>query len=127
MHDCACHECNHHLATYQCTIVTLLAVDYLLHMQANTFQVVMATDGEKSFVFFTYFDIQWGEGTVGFDAGDGVRSFTLNGSLTAATQDIERRSNVDVEGLYAYRVDLPEIISPGGEGYAKPVTSTFTQ
>ena len=87
-------------------------------MQANTFQVVMATDGEKSFVFYTYFDIQWGEGTIGFNAGDGVRSFTLNGSLTPATQEVERGSNVGVEGLYAYRVDLPEIISPGGKSNA---------
>ena len=75
----------------------------------------MATDGNRSFVFFTYTDIQWGEGGVGFDAGDGVRSFTLPGSLTADIQDVEDGSNVGVEGVYAYRVDLQEIVGPGGE------------
>ena len=82
----------------------------------------MATDGERSFVFFTYTDIQWGEGGIGFDAGDGRRSFTLPGSRTAATRDIERTSNVGVAGVYAFRVDLPEIVGPGGESnaYHKP-------
>ena len=52
---------------------------------------------------------------MGFDAGDGMRSFSLPGSLTPAARDVEHGSNVGVEGLYAYRVDLPEIIGPGGE------------
>ena len=79
----------------------------------------MATDGEKSFVFFTYTDVQWGEATIGFDAGDGMRGFTLPGSLTA---DVEDGSNVGVAGVYAFRVDLPEIVGPGGENiaYHKP-------
>ena len=82
----------------------------------------MATDGAKSFVFFIYTDIQWGEATIGFDAGDSMRSFTLPGSRTAATRDIERTSNVGVAGVYAFRVDLPEIVGPGGENsaYHKP-------
>ena len=78
----------------------------------------MATDGEKSFVFFTYTDIQWGEATIGFDAGDGMRGFTLPGSLTTDIQDVEDGSNVGVEGVYAFRVDLSEIVGPGGENNA---------
>ena len=46
----------------------------------------MATDGEKSYVFFTYTDIQWGEGGVGFDAGDLMRGLNLPGSRTAETR-----------------------------------------
>ena len=84
-------------------------------MQDNTFQVVLATDGEKSFVFFTYTDIQWGEGGVGFDAGDGVRGLNVPGSRTAATRRLEEFSNVGVEGVVAFRVDLPNIIVPDGK------------
>ena len=76
----------------------------------------MATDGEKSYVFFTYTDIQWGEGGVGFDAGDLMRGFNLPGSRTAATRQLEELSNVGVEGVHAFRVDPPSILSPGGEG-----------
>jgi len=84
-------------------------------MQANSFQVVMATDGKKSYIIYIYNDIKWGQGGMGFNAGDGVKSFTLPGSLTPAARDVEYGSNVGVTGLYAYRVDLPDIESPGGE------------
>ena len=87
----------------------------------------MATDGAKSFVFFTYTDIQWGEATIGFDSGDGMRSFTLPGSRTVATRDIERMSNVGVAGVYAFRVDLPEIVGPGGENNACFINSFTDQ
>ena len=75
----------------------------------------MATDGNRSFVFFTYTDIQWGEGGVGFDAGDRIRGFNFVGSRTGATRDFEESSNMAVEGVYAFRVDLQNILSPGGE------------
>ena len=55
--------------------------------------------GEKSFVFFTYTDIQWGEGGIGFDAGDRRRGLNLPGSRTGATQNLEEFSNVAVEGV----------------------------
>ena len=91
----------------------IILINYSFHVQDNTLQVVMATDGEKSFVFFTYTDIQWGEGGVGFDAGDRRRGLNLPGSRTAATRRLEEFSNVGVEGVYAFRVDLPSIIIPG--------------
>ena len=75
----------------------------------------MATDGNRSFVFFTYTDIQWGEGGVGFDAGDRMRGYNFVGSRTGATRDLEEFSNVGVDGVYAFRVDLQNILSPGGE------------
>ena len=84
----------------------------------------MATDGEKSFVFFTYTDIQWGEATIGFDSGDRMRGITLPGSLTA---DVEDGSNVGVAGVYAFRVDLPEIVGPGGENNACFINSFTDQ
>ena len=89
----------------------------LFVLQVDTLQVVLTTDGEKSFVFFIYTDIQWGEAGIGFNAGDGVRSYTLPGSRSPAAKEIEDGSNVGVEGVYAYRVDLPEIASPEVDQY----------
>ena len=77
----------------------------------------MTTDGEKSFVFFIYTGIQWGEGGIGFDAGDRRRGFNFIGSQTAATQNLEEFNNVGVEGVYAFQADLQNILSPGGERY----------
>ena len=93
-------------------------LQFSLYIQANTFQAVLATDGEKSFVFFIYMDIQWGTGGIGFNAGDGVRSFSLNESVTDAARMIMDGSNVGVVGEYAFHVDLQNIVSPGGESNA---------
>ena len=75
----------------------------------------MATDGEKSFVFFIYTDVQWGEATIGFDAGDGMRGFNLLDSPNEDVREVEESNNIGVAGVYAFRVDLPEIVGPGGE------------
>ena len=85
--------------------------------------MVLATDGEKSFVFFIYHDIQWGSGGVGFSAGDGVRSFTDS----LASEALDHGSNVDIPGVYAYRVDLPTIISPGGQNDAMSVSQSTAE
>ena len=77
--------------------------------------MVLATDGTKSFVLFIYGDVTWGKAGIGFDAGDGVRSYMLPGSLDESTQEVEESSNVGVEGVYMYRVDQKEIINPGGQ------------
>ena len=85
---------------------------HTLLLQANTFQVVIATDGQQTFVFFIYGDIEWGDdANIGFDAGDSVRSFMLPGALTNQSMNVEDGSNVDVRGLYIYRVDLPSILN----------------
>ena len=83
---------------------------------------MIATDGEKSFVFFIYTDVQWGEATIGFDAGDGRRGFNLLGSPAEDVREVEESNNIGVAGVYAFRVDLPEIVGPGGENsaYHKP-------
>ena len=73
----------------------------------------MATDGLLSFVFFVYGEIQWGFANIGFNAGDGVRSFMVPGALTSASRDIETTSNVNITGLYIYRVDLTRIVANG--------------
>lgn len=75
----------------------------------------MATDGQTSFVLFLYNEIQWGQASIGFNAGDGTRFFSLPGVLTTATREIETQSNVGVPGLYIFRVDGPRVVSPDGK------------
>ncbi len=74
--------------------------------QQNTFQVILMTNGQDSFACFLYEDIQWGAGAqIGFNAGDGTRSFTVPGGLTSATLYMESLSNVGRPGLFVYQVD----------------------
>ena len=70
------------------------------------------TNGIISSAFFFYGDIQWGEGAqLGFNAGDGVNSFSLPGSLTDDTISIEEQSNVGHPGIFAYRIDGIKLIA----------------
>ena len=73
----------------------------------NSYQVVLMTDGETSYVCFLYEDIQWGEGAgIGFNTGDGTnRSFTVPGALTNETLNMENQSNVGRPGVFIYQVD----------------------
>ena len=76
----------------------------------------MASDGLASYVSFRYGDIQWGVGAqIGFNAGDGERSFMIPGALTSATINIETMSNVGQPGLFFYRVDGNEVHGVIGE------------
>ena len=83
-----------------------------LVLQENSFQVVIATDGQRTFVFFIYGDIEWGFANIGFNAGDGVRSFMVPGALSSDSLDIEEGTNVGRRGVYIYRVDQCSIIDP---------------
>ena len=71
-----------------------------------------------TFVFFIYGDIQWDDSAnfdganIGFDGGDGTRSFMAPGALTSQTLNIDEGSNVGVTGLYIYRVDLCSVLGP---------------
>lgn len=78
----------------------------------------MATDGFHSYVLFIYGEIQWVNTlpNIGFNAGDGTRSFTVPGALTAEAINIGAGSNVDKAGLYLYRVDGSSIRVPEGKG-----------
>ena len=84
-------------------------------LQTNSLQAVMATDGQATFVFLIYSNIEWGVANIGFNAGDGVRSFMVPGALTAQTTSIDMGSNVNISGLYIYRVDQNVIFEPTGE------------
>ena len=88
----------------------------------------MITDQVKSFVIFHYADgeIQWTTGDasggsdglggteaqVGFNAGDGVRYASVPGSQTPDIINIDLTSNIGIAGVWAFRVDLDEMIQP---------------
>ena len=72
----------------------------------NTFQVVLGTDTSRTVSLFIYDDIQSGSGAqIGFNAGDGITSFTLPEALTSLTLDMEQRSNIGLPGVFIYRLD----------------------
>ena len=81
--------------------------------ETNTYQAVLMTDGSTSFVCFLYKKIEWSIGVdfhvtpaqIGFNAGDGNRSFTVPGGLTPATYYMGKMSNVGRPGLFVYQVD----------------------
>ena len=84
--------------------------------QANTFQVVFATNYTWSFAFFNYADsgIRWGSfrrsGTTyyvvaGYDGGDNIHYHNITGSLKSSIIRIDDGSNVGVRGKYAFHVD----------------------
>ena len=69
-----------------------------------------------TFVFFVYHDIQWGSGAnIGFNAGDGTRFFMVQDALTNQTLNIDEGSNVDVRGVFIYRVDCSVLGPNDGE------------
>ena len=100
---------------------------YIFLLQANTFQVVIAADVHMTFVLFIYGDIQWGDGAnIGFNAGDGTRSFMVQGAMTNQTLNIDEGNNVGVTGLYIYRVDC-SVLGPNDSIGKKPVLVAFSK
>ena len=75
----------------------------------------MATDGTSSFVLFIYADIQWprsGRVNIGFNAGDGVRSYMLPLAFSGLEITVENTSNIDLPGVYMFRVDGSQVQLP---------------
>ena len=75
--------------------------------------MVLVTDGEQSFVLFSFGDINWGPSSyIGFIFPE-VR-YRIPGDN--AILEIEATSNVGIPGLYAFRVDQRNIIQPRSQG-----------
>ena len=76
--------------------------------QVNTFQCILASSHNGSFAIFVYDNIQWptsgGEALAGINAGDGANHITIPGSLTPSISNIEGTSNIDVPGIWVFRV-----------------------
>ena len=89
----------------------------------NTFQIVLSTDADRSFVFFLYHDLQWAKpandsnndsyAQAGFNAGDGITFETLPYSNTEDIVRLVDESNVNIPGLFAYRVDTDSVDAGG--------------
>ena len=47
---------------------------------------------------------------VGYNAGDGIISFTVPGSQTDEIMKIASTSNVDIPGMWVFRLDRHEVI-----------------
>ncbi|KAM4693949.1 sushi, nidogen and EGF-like domain-containing protein 1 isoform 2-T2 [Discoglossus pictus] len=88
----------------------------------NTFQIVLITDGLRSFTIFNYETIEWttgrhassggdstGRGGIaaqaGFNAGDGWRYFNIPGSRTDDIAGIANTTNVGIPGRWVFRID----------------------
>ena len=85
-------------------------------LQTNTLQCVLVTDGIDTFIIFLYGDIHWTSGTTaasggpvealaGYNAGDGINSFTIPGSLTTRIINITETSNVGIPGTWMFQLN----------------------
>ncbi|XP_069113332.1 sushi, nidogen and EGF-like domain-containing protein 1 isoform X2 [Argopecten irradians] len=89
----------------------------------NTFQVVLMTDGDKSFTMFHYQKIEWAgypgdykrKAQVGFNAGNNTTSYILSNTDHGDIINLERRSNTGVPGKFIFRVDGNGSIPAGDE------------
>ena len=91
-----------------------------LFLQTNTFQCVLATNGDESFVMFLYAcgRMEWttgdrsggvnglggNEALAGVNAGNGINQFTIPGSQTPDIINIAHTSNVDSPGIWMFQV-----------------------
>ncbi|KAI0238286.1 Alpha-tectorin, partial [Lamellibrachia satsuma] len=78
----------------------------------NTFQVVMISDGDTSYVIFNYGEINWTIGADsdmhavgGVNAGDGINYISLPGSGTATFGNLQNTTNDGTNGRWHFRVD----------------------
>uniref|UniRef100_A0A914QBN4 Uncharacterized protein n=1 Tax=Panagrolaimus davidi TaxID=227884 RepID=A0A914QBN4_9BILA len=93
----------------------------------NSFQAILTTNGDNSFVIFLYNKIQWTTGSasngdanglggtpaqVGFDAGDGENRYMLNVSCTNDVLNVNNLSNIGVPGEFVFQVDSDVIHTP---------------
>jgi len=77
----------------------------------NTFQLVLTTNGEESYVLFNYGRLEWPNSRVkanvesGLNLGDGKNYYKMEGSFTPTVIDLENKSNVGMRSKWLFRVD----------------------
>ncbi|XP_055353252.1 uncharacterized protein LOC129599139 [Paramacrobiotus metropolitanus] len=81
---------------------------------ANTFQIILATDGRYSFSIFNYDKLEWIShndkyAIAGFNRFDGLYYKELNGSGTANLGKVVTESNTGVPGRWIFRLDANTI------------------
>ncbi|XP_056116472.1 uncharacterized protein LOC130092597, partial [Rhinichthys klamathensis goyatoka] len=85
-------------------VATWESVPYYTGGGSVTFQVVLASNGERSFILINYGDIAetgqiW---LAGYDTVDSVNSFTIP---VASAPELSSSSNINVEGRWSFHVD----------------------
>ena len=89
----------------------------------NTYQAVIATDGEQTYVLLLYRDIQWERNfndrvaNVGFSVTDSARQYGFNlfDFIAAGSPiDLPNLSNVGIPGVFHFRVDQDAVMLPQG-------------
>ncbi|XP_072049265.1 sushi domain-containing protein 2-like [Amphiura filiformis] len=125
-------------------IITWADVSFFGHSSSttnprNTFQLVLASDGRKSFAIFLYDKIEWNAGTesqgspeygkssrgatVGFNVGDRYKSLshTRSGNDYNSQSNLPDTSNcpsLEQQGVWFYRIDQTEMDQAGCESNA---------
>ncbi|PIO32809.1 hypothetical protein AB205_0165870 [Aquarana catesbeiana] len=100
-----------------CSRVIPLFGSVFAHLYVNTFQAVLSTDGNQTFLLYNYADIQWPSiqangsypdgplALAGLNSGYDTGYYTLPGSLTLSIANLSSTSNVNVTGRWAFKVD----------------------
>jgi hypothetical protein len=78
----------------------------------NTFQAVVVTNGRNSFTIFNYETLEWSvsnninqHAQAGFNAGDQINYFVLEGSFSIEVVNLTRKTNVGIPGKWIFRID----------------------
>ncbi|XP_068098037.1 uncharacterized protein [Hyperolius riggenbachi] len=83
--------------------------------KVNTFQVVLSTDGNQTFLLYNYEDIQWPSldangyivygpvALAGLNSGNDTGYYTIPKSLSPAIANISSTSNVNVTGRWVFK------------------------
>ncbi|CAF4000147.1 unnamed protein product [Rotaria sordida] len=87
----------------------------------NTFQIILCTDEDRSFVFFLYHDLQWSNpynmpynyAEAGIHNGNQNKSQILPYSGKEHIVKLVNESNVNVPGLFVFRIDADEVNAGG--------------
>ena len=104
--------------------------------QTNTFQCVVAVSGNETYALFLYADglMQWGDVKSSVAAGIGYTSrehnnisFDLIGSQLKDFHRITFTTNVEVPGMWVFRLDKEELVLPENGKQTTTVYTLFTQ
>jgi len=95
----------------------------------NTFQLVLTTNGEESYVVFNYGRLEWPNTRVkvnvesGFNLGDLKNYHQMEDSFSPKIAELEKKSNVGMRSKWLFRVDEFQTLFPR----ASPDCNHFTK
>eukprot|EP00079_Xenopus_tropicalis_P019607 XP_012809475.1 PREDICTED: mucin-4-like isoform X3 [Xenopus tropicalis] len=110
--------------------------------KVNTFQTILSSDGNVTYLLFNYADINWTTGTAtggasqiglggmsvlaGINSGKNTGYYKLPGSFSSGVISLSSTSNVNFTGCWSFKVDKLILAGPNGIlGRKKPVYSSI--